>query len=132
MLVTFDFDQTLTVSRWDEENEDFVHMGPNLVMVQCLKAHLDMGNEVHIVTSRHEKFEKVGHHDAPRVSDFLRSEGIFGQISGIHFTNGEWKADTIKRLGSLRHHDDDEEELIRLHEDCECIHVPTGWLGISD
>ena len=122
------------MSRWCDEEETFLHVGPNLVMIQCLKAHLDMGNEVRIVTSRHEKNEEIspGFNDSPRVKEFLESQGLLHKVSGIHFTNGAWKAPLLEELNSLRHHDDDEDELERLPSSCEGIFVPTGWIGLRE
>ena len=135
MLVTFDFDNTLTISRWDEEEETFTHVGPNLVMLQCLKAHLAMGNEVMIVTSRHEKNEDnppSTFNDSPRVRQFLEEQGILQSISSIHFTNGDWKGPLLEALESSRHHDDDEEELSRLPAGCEGIFVGNGWQNLKE
>ena len=134
MLVTFDFDNTLTVSRWDEEEETFVHVGPNLVMIQCLKAHLEMGNKVMVVTSRHQKHEDnpPAFNDSPRVKQFLEEQGVLQSISGIHFTNGDWKAPLLDALDSARHHDDDQEELSRLPARCEGIFVPNGWQNLKE
>ena len=60
MIVTFDFDNTLTQVQFDPDDGCFSKpAGPNLVMVQCLQAHLKNGNEVHIVTSRHENDRSI-------------------------------------------------------------------------
>ena len=62
MLVTFDFDDTLTqtIATWDEDGslEDTRFGGPNLVMIQTLRACIQNGNKVRVVTSRSKRWEK--------------------------------------------------------------------------
>ena len=53
--VSFDFDNTLTVMRFNPDDGIFCDFhGPNLVMIQCMHAHVKNGNEVHVITSRNE------------------------------------------------------------------------------
>ena len=118
--VTFDFDDTLLQTRWDPVTEEAVECGPNLVMLQTMRAFLDMGHEVHIVTSRVERFESSP--DRTSVRDFLVEHRL--HVDGVHFTNGDSKVDTLVKLGAFRHFDDDEEELDLLPNTIEGIWVP--------
>ena len=122
MVITFDFDSTLTRVAFDPEDGCFSRpAGPNLIMVQCLKAHISNGNDVHVVTSR------VHSDDSQKeIEDFLMENGIKGVP--VHHTGGKPKRDTLKVLLSRRHHDDDQEELDNLPFGCEGLFVPNGWL----
>ena len=123
MIVTFDFDNTLTQVQFDPDDGCFSKpAGPNLVMVQCLQAHLKNGNEVHIVTSRHENDRSIN-----EINGFL-IEHMLHEVASVRFTNGALKADCLHSLNSSRHHDDDHVELDNLPPDCEGIFIPTGWL----
>ena len=107
-LVTFDFDDTLTMPRWDEEEE--LWMGgtePNKKTISAMKKFASKGYEVKIVTSRH------GTSDHKRaIATFVRKYGL--PIKDIIFTNGKWKADTLDKMGSILHYDDDKEEITRI------------------
>jgi hydroxymethylpyrimidine pyrophosphatase-like HAD family hydrolase len=107
-LVTFDFDDTLTMPRWDEEEE--LWMGgtePNKKTISAMKKFASKGYEVKIVTSRH------GTSDHKRaIATFVRKYGL--PIKDIIFTNGKWKADTLDKIGSILHYDDDKEEITRI------------------
>ena len=35
-------------------------------------------------------------------------------VKDIIFTNGKWKADTLDKIGSILHYDDDKEEITRI------------------
>ena len=124
MIVSFDFDNTLTVSVWRPEEWDFVHCGPNLAIVQCIHAHLKNGNDVHIVTSRNESVESKN-----EIEQFLLKQHLLPLITGIHFTNGKLKASFLDELGVTRHHDDDECEIEALQNGCEGILVKNGFIN---
>ena len=126
MIVSFDFDNTLTVSVWCPKEWDFVHFGPNLVMVQCIRAHLKNGNEVHIVTSRKESVES-----RDEIGQFLKEHDLFSHVAGIHFSNGAFKAKCLETLGVERHHDDDECEINALRDNCEGVLVKNGFINFS-
>lgn len=104
MLVTFDFDDTLTEPVFDEEDQIWVSgMDPKPGVIDRMRELAEAGHEIRIVTTRSEigggrfVFEFVEEHDLP--------------VSGIHFTEGDLKADTLKSLGSARHFDDSTNEL---------------------
>jgi len=129
-VITFDFDDTLTQTQWDQEEENFRFMGPNLAMIQCLRAHLDNGNDVHVVTSRMgPEMDGEGHtwsHSQPAVLPFLREHlgPDFDRLSGVHWCGG-LKKGKLAELGSARHYDDDGVELSDLPEGCSGVLVPT-------
>jgi FMN phosphatase YigB (HAD superfamily) len=127
MIVTFDFDNTLTVTQFDPDDGWFTKdAGPNRVMLQSLIAHVENGNDVHIVTSRKETPES-----REEIEKFLNKNKVFDKVSGVHFTFPELKAGKLAELGSLRHHDDDEEEIAHLPEDCEGILVKNGHRDVD-
>ena len=57
MIITFDFDSTLTKEQFDEDY-GVRYIGPNETMVEKLKSYFKDGNQIQVVTSRHEAFEK--------------------------------------------------------------------------
>ncbi len=130
MLVTFDFDDTLThtLATWDEDDclEDTEFAGPNLVMIQCLKACVENGHEVRVVTSRNESWTTDTHAK-------LESFGVLHLLAGVHHTNGQWKAEWMAQnnMAPIKHFDDDSEELARFPESCTTVLVPLhpSWKG---
>lgn len=122
MKISFDFDNTLTVMRFNPDDGIFCDFhGPNLVMVQCAAAHIENGNDVFVITSRNESVASK-----TEILRFLSNHGLSLSISGLHFTNGQLKAGLINRMGIDRHYDDDEEEISMLPEACEGILVKNG------
>jgi hypothetical protein len=115
VVVTFDFDDTLLWKRYerDEDGEivDVVVDGPNPEGLSLLRQAIRDGQEVHIVTTRYERMrdDTVG---------WLRKWKVLDGIEGVHFTNGQLKRDTLARLGSQLHHDDDEDEIDNLPPGC--------------
>lgn len=111
--VSFDFDDTLLLTVPDEDWGS-VEAGPNEPLVAALREHAANGDEVLIVTSRREKWEREPDGGPMRtaVADFVRAHGL--PVTAIHFTNGEPKAPTLIALGVLKHFDDDSEELVLL------------------
>jgi len=108
-LVTFDFDDTLTLPFKDKEGY-WVSGGsvPNMETIATMKELGDRGHEIAIVTSRvfsNGSKERIGvfvmEHELPVERDVV-------------FTNGEWKADFLVEMGSVLHYDDDLEELSRI------------------
>ena len=117
-IVTFDFDDTLTMPRWDEEEE--LWMGgtePNKKTISAMKKFASNGYEVKIVTSRHG----TGEHKKT-VATFVKKHNL--PVKDIIFTNGKYKADTLERLKSVLHYDDDTEELSRIKsKKIKTIHI---------
>ena len=131
-VVTFDFDDTLTQTQWDPEEENFRFIGPNLVMIQALRGHLDMGDEVHIVTSRMgpaNQAEETGcsFTGQPAIGPFLREHlgDDLERLTGVHFTSGDLKWKKLAELGCEKHFDDDPCELEALQPGVQGIRVPT-------
>jgi len=110
-VVTFDFDSTLSLSHWGEEEDEWVHDGPHHSFVKKIKKHKAAGDTVYIVTSRHEKYESSASENPNQkaVQEFLDLYNI--SVDGIHFTNGQSKIETLLKLNSSRHHDDDPEDI---------------------
>lgn len=126
MLVSFDFDDTLALTRPDEDWGS-VDAGPNEPMVAALRAHAAAGDEVIIVTSRHSRGEgRLNFHpDEPRrwaVADFVAEHKL--PVTAIHFTDGKDKAPTLVELGVAKHFDDDDEELALLPSTIEGVLAP--------
>ena len=126
-IVTFDFDDTLTQTQWDNEQEGFIFMGPNTKICNTLREHLLLGDEVHIVTSRlgpdMNSEGDTQQHGQPSVVAFLQEHmsDVKDQITGVHFTSGALKWATLHDLGSEKHFDDDP---------CELEALPPGIHGI--
>jgi uncharacterized HAD superfamily protein len=110
MLVTFDFDSTLTrpvkesfawqdTSFWDTSTE------PREDILERLREFASEGHEVHIVTTRDRT-------NSEEVVDFVNEHSL--PVTGIHFTGGDDKLPTLQGLGSELHFDDDFNELKRL------------------
>jgi hypothetical protein len=121
MVITFDFDDTLRLTKLmrDEEGDiagiDYSGDEPNPVVFPELEAALDRGDTVYVVTSRSEKTRA-------EVENWLKRKLItktpsgkvlkdrFARLAGIRFTGGDLKRDTLEELGSQLHYDDDEVE----------------------
>lgn len=133
MVITFDFDDTLRVTKADREYdpetgtwslEGIIYTDDqNPVVFPKFEAALNRGDEVHIVTSRSWSKDTVEEMQA-----WLRSQGIT-RIPPIHFTGGALKHDTLARLGSRQHFDDDPEELSHLPRGCRGVQAPlhSSW-----
>lgn len=130
MKISFDFDDTLLWKRVvrdpaDGEIDDIVPAGVNPHVEPLLHAALDRGDEVHIVTTRHTRWRED-------TLSQLREWGVLHRLAGVHFTDGDWKAPTISRLGIVVHHDDDQDELDRLPPNCAGVLAPLhpSWGGV--
>lgn len=98
LLFSFDFDDTLQRRRWDQEEFEFIVIGPDMDLIRILKAH----NSV-IVTSR---LQNASYNDGLR--EFLKKYNI---NVPVHFTNGKPKVHTLLTLGVDVHFDDDPDEI---------------------
>ena len=122
MIVSFDFDNTLTKTQWNPDDGWFTtDAGPNTRMLALLKDHLQLGNEVHIVTTRNKDKMK-------EVTEFLVTHGVHDDITGIHNTSGQLKVSKLTEIGVHRHFDDDHEELLNLPRGCSGVLVASGWI----
>jgi hypothetical protein len=108
-LVTFDFDDTLTLPFKDKEGY-WVSGGsvPNMETIATMKELGDRGHEIAIVTSR-----VFSNGSKERIAVFVMEHELPVERDVV-FTNGEWKADFLEEMGSVLHYDDDLEELSRI------------------
>jgi FMN phosphatase YigB (HAD superfamily) len=126
-VVTFDFDDTLTQTQWDTEEECFRFMGPNESVCQTLREHLKRGDQVHIVTTRTgptmDDEGNIRQSGQPSVRAFLQEHlaDVQNEISGVHFTSGNLKWMLLHELRSEKHFDDDP---------CELEVLPPGIQGV--
>ena len=114
----FDFDDTLTLPHYDEEEELWTTgLEPNKKTISAMKKFASKGYEVKIVTSRHG----TGNHKKD-VATFTKKHNL--PVKDIIFTNGKYKADTLERIGSVLHYDDDTEEISRIKsKGIKVIHI---------
>ena len=107
-LATFDFDDTLTMPYWSDEDGYWTSgSDPNKKTISVMKKLHSKGFEIAIVTTRHNK----GDHKRA-VATFVKKHGL--PVKRLIFTNGKWKADMLDKLGSILHYDDDKEEIKRI------------------
>ena len=129
-VITFDFDDTLTQTQWDPEDECFKFVGPNPVTLKVLQANLQLGNNVHVVTSRFgPEMDAEGDtwdRAQPAVLPFLREHlgPDLEKLAGVHWC-GSLKRDKLAELGADRHYDDDKVELAGLPIGCTGVLVST-------
>ena len=89
-------DDTLTRPIWDKKQQLFEFSdNPNYDSFARLKKFHNQGKEIRIVTTRWSRLEIV---------DFVEKYKL--PISAIHCTEGELKAETLKKIGSQLHFDD--------------------------
>ena len=122
-VITFDFDDTLALSHWGEEEDNWVHDGPHEQMIEKIKAYLgDPSITVYIVTSRFEKNEAdaLENQYQKSVREFIEEYGL--NVKDVFFTNGKPKIETLLKLGSSLHHDDDPGDILDAREhDIEAV-----------
>ena len=112
-VITFDFDDTLALSHWDEEEDDWAHDKPHKQMIDRIRGFLqDSSIVIYVVTSRFEKNEPnaLENPNQKAVLEFLEEQGL--DVEGVLFTNGQPKIETLLKLGSLMHHDDDAGDIL--------------------
>jgi hypothetical protein len=113
--VSFDFDNTIFLLEKDPEDDFSYKFDPkdpdiplgkiNEKIVDLILKYKSDGYKVICVTSRMAKYKK-------QVEDVIRENRL--PISEIYCTNGQDKANTLKRLGVIKHYDDDMFEIIGL------------------
>ena len=125
-IITFDFDDTLSLSHWGEEEDDWVHDGPHLPMIKRYKRYQEQGYKLYIVTSRYQEYldtagnwytflpnikpqKKYFPNFQMSVAEFVEEYNL--DPVDIIFTNGKLKVDVLKKLQAAVHHDDDLEEI---------------------
>ena len=119
-LVTFDFDDTLTLPIKDNEGY-WVSGGsvPNEETIATMKDIAARGHEVAIVTSR-----ICTDSSKERIAMFVMEHELPVERD-IVFTNKEWKADFLKEMGSVLHFDDSKDELERIEaKGIQAVEIP--------
>ena len=126
-IITFDFDDTLTQTQWDQESERYRYLGPNHSILLKLKQHLAAGDQVHIVVTRLEPEFIDDPLSQPAPARWLQhqlGEGV-KSLAGVHFTSQDLKWRLIHELNSTTHYDDDPCEIDALPPGCAGIRVTT-------
>jgi len=112
-VITFDFDDTLSLSHWGEEEDNWIHDGPNPAMINRLKSFAtDPSTTIYIVTSRFEEQEprSLENPNQRSVQQFLDEVDI--EVGGVYYTDGQPKIETLLQLASTMHHDDDAGDIL--------------------
>ena len=112
--VTFDFDNTIAMSHMDLSSGDIEYIFDeyNKQTINLIKKYINDGYNIHIVTSRHESKEGMYPNDTVRKHLDKLSLSYYFTPERVHYTNGAPKTETLKKLGSTLHYDDDMEEHI--------------------
>jgi len=97
-VITMDFDHNLKFETGD----------PNLDTLKQFK-ELQNDYDIYIVTTRKKTPESV-----KEVSDFVKEHSL--RIKDVIFTNGQMKLNTILKLESIMHFDDDEDEIEEIED----------------
>lgn len=108
-IVTSDYDDTLLFHQYDPELGTIIDFAVNTDLVHRLRAMIDRGVTVYIVTARDPAWEDDTPLQTPPYR-FVKEQNL--DVAGIYYTSGEFKAETLKRLGSELHFDDNEEEMM--------------------
>ena len=129
-VVTFDFDDTLAKSDFNNETGTWKHVGPYEPMMKRIKYFIgEAGTKVYVVTSRRAGREAASLNDENQrsVQEFLDEHGL--EVDGVYFTDGEPKIETLLAKGSVMHHDDDPEDILDAEEK-GLVAVPSDPYGI--
>ena len=112
--VSFDFDDTIYMLNWLDEENDFERDAYNVPIGRLnkkiaakIKQYSQDGYLVYVITSRYDIWKED-------TETFLKDNDLLQYIENVIFTNGAWKANTCKRMGVSVHYDDDIKELKRL------------------
>lgn len=97
--ISFDYDGTLTQQRYRDK----------------AKSLINQGKTVYIVTSRNEK----------NSADVYKTANDIGiKKENVHFTNGELKWKTIKRLNIGTHYDNNPQEIEAIRKNTNAVAIP--------
>jgi len=111
MIVSFDFDDTLTSPNWTFRNGLWVSkVSLNEVMAAKVHAYDKDGHICVIVTYRSRKYEcprwiAENMPDKVRIEDFLAEYRL--PIRDVYFTEHEIKGPVLAKIGASIHYDDD-------------------------
>ena len=103
--VSFDFDGTLVDDFYGEQN----HQKEKIQKI-C-KELIDNGHDVYIVTKRFGEPNKMYGKKNEHIEVFELAEKLGIKKENIHFTNREWKYDTLKNLGINVHFENSENKV---------------------
>ena len=112
--VTFDFDNTIAMSHMDLSSGDveFVFEEYNKQIINLIKKYINDGYDVHIVTARDPKKEALFPNDTVRTHLDKLSLSYYFTDERVHYTSDTPKLQTLKKLGSTLHYDDNMQEHI--------------------
>jgi FMN phosphatase YigB (HAD superfamily) len=129
-VVTFDFDDTLSKSDFNDDTGTWKHTGPHEPMIKRIKEFINEPNtSVYVITSRYEDREdkSLKNEDQRSVREFLDDHNL--RVDGVFFTNGQPKIETLLKLGSSMHHDDDPEDILDAQQ-AGIMTIPSDPYGI--
>lgn len=110
VLVSFDFDDTMTQPVWVAENECWEGRGPRTEMLQKMRDHHAQGHTVIIVTARDEDSERErAKRGEVTVAGFIRQHNL--PVSDVYFTSHAPKGPLLAQLGVSLHYDDSPDDL---------------------
>ena len=115
-MITFDFDSTITLPRWSEDDELWLEGDqPNTTVVGLIRRFASFGNSVFIATSASV--------EASTSRQFVEKHNL--PIVRILHTTPD-KVDTLKECGGVIHFDDDIHTINALLKDTSivCVWVP--------
>ena len=111
--ITFDFDDTIVMAHMliKDNKPVFVFDGYNDKIIELIKSHIKLGDDIHIVTARSKAKEDL--FPGFTVPDYLDklSLSYYFTPDRIHYTEGALKLEKLKELGSTLHYDDSLEEI---------------------
>ena len=114
--ITFDFDNTIAMSSMEIVNDEVIYTfeGYNNDIVDRIKNHIRLGDDVYIVTSRIKA--KENHFPEDTIPKHLKKLGLDGYFlpDRLYYTDTQPKLQTLRMLGSELHWDDDVKEMISL------------------
>jgi hypothetical protein len=110
-VVTVDYDDTLLFHQWDPKRMVICDWRVNAGLVRKLRQMIAEGTKVYLVTARDPGLEDDTPIETPPYR-FVQEQRL--NISGLYYTCGEYKVDTLVKLGSELHFDDNEEELLMI------------------
>jgi len=117
---------------FDSEDVEYIFDGYNNDIVDKIRDHIRLGDDVFIVTSRIETKEGMFPEDTiPKHLDKLGLSEYF--LPGrLIYTNGKSKLPTLRQLGSELHWDDDVEEMISLKNSNIAYESPLDYFDDCD
>jgi ADP-ribose pyrophosphatase YjhB (NUDIX family) len=116
MVVTFDFDNTIAMSSMDIVDGEVIYTfeGYNNDIVDKIRDHIRLGDDVFIVTSRIKTKEELFPEDT--IPKHLEKLGLHGYFlpNRLYYTDAQPKLQVLRQIGTELHWDDDVKEMISL------------------